>query len=147
MAHLYERYLTNTKEVEVTDRLIEALLLTMRHEGPGVMADPNNYNDSCGVGRSQDWLSHKIEHELSAMYDCTHGAGLAVTIPSVFTYVMNHDVMRFAQVATRVWDARWTIITLKERTENYEEKWKKSTDIRLAHYGNIYYLDCADTNH
>ncbi len=117
IAHLYERYLTNTKEVEVTDRLIESLLLTMRHEGPRVIADPNNYearanimwagmmahNDSCGVGRSQDWLSHKIEHELSAMYDCTHGAGLAVTMPAVFTYVMNHDVMRFAQVATRVW--------------------------------------------
>ena len=117
MAHLYERYLTNTKDVEVTDRLIEALLLTMVHEGPRVIADPNNYearanimwagmmahNDSCGVGRSQDWASHRIEHELSAVYDCAHGAGLAVVMPAVFTYVMNHDVMRFAQVATRVW--------------------------------------------
>lgn len=117
MAHLYERYLTNTKEVEVTDRLIEALLLTMKHEGPLVIADPNNYearanimwagmmahNNSCGVGRSQDWNSHNIEHELSALYDCAHGAGLAVTMPAVFKYVMNHNVMRFAQVATRVW--------------------------------------------
>ena len=117
MAHLYERYLTNTKEVEVTDRMIEALLLTMVHEGPRVIADPNNYdaranimwagmmahNNSCGVGRSQDWNSHDIEHELSATYDCAHGAGLAVTMPAVFTYVMNHDVMRFAQVAVRVW--------------------------------------------
>ena len=117
MAHLYERYLTNTKEVEVTDRLIEALLLTMIHEGPRVIADPDNYdaranimwagmmahNNSCGVGRSQDWNSHNIEHELSALYDCAHGAGLAVTLPAVFTYVMNHDVMRFAQVAVRVW--------------------------------------------
>ena len=117
MAHLYERYLTNTKEVEVTDRLIEALLLTMIHEGPRVIADPNNYdaranimwagmmahNNSCGVGRSQDWNSHNIEHELSALYDCAHGAGLAVTMPAVFSYVMDHDVMRFAQVATRVW--------------------------------------------
>ncbi|MBB5225101.1 iron-containing alcohol dehydrogenase [Treponema ruminis] len=117
MAHLYERYLTNTKEVEVTDRLIEALLLTMKHEGPRVIADPNNYearanimwagmmahNNSCGVGRSQDWNSHNIEHELSALYDCAHGAGLAVTMPAVFKYVMNHNVMRFAQVATRVW--------------------------------------------
>ncbi|MBR6090825.1 MAG: iron-containing alcohol dehydrogenase [Anaerolineaceae bacterium] len=117
MAHLYERYLTNTKEVEVTDRLIEALLLTMIHEGPRVIADPNNYearanimwpgmmahNNSCGVGRSQDWNSHNIEHELSALYDCAHGAGLAVTMPAVFTYVMNHDVMRFAQTAVRVW--------------------------------------------
>ncbi len=117
MAHLYERYLTNTKDVEVTDRLIEALLLTMVHEGPKVIADPDNYearanimwagtlahNNMCGVGRSQDWNSHTIEHELSALYDCAHGAGLAVTMPAVFTYVMNHNVMRFAQVATRVW--------------------------------------------
>ncbi|MCR5324713.1 MAG: iron-containing alcohol dehydrogenase [Lachnospiraceae bacterium] len=117
MAHLYERYLTNTKEVEVTDRMIEALLLTMIHEGPRVIADPNNYearanimwagmmahNNSCGVGRSQDWNSHNIEHELSALYDCAHGAGLAVTMPAVFTYVMDHDVMRFAKVAVRVW--------------------------------------------
>jgi hypothetical protein len=117
MAHLYERYLTNTPEVEVTDRLIEALLLTMIHEGPRVIADPDNYearanimwagmmahNNSCGVGRSQDWNSHNIEHELSALYDCAHGAGLAVTLPAVFTYVMEHDVMRFAQVAVRVW--------------------------------------------
>ena len=117
MAHLYERYLTNTAEVEVTDRLIEALLLTMVHEGPRVIENPDNYdaranimwagmmahNNSCGVGRSQDWNSHNIEHELSALYDCAHGAGLAVTLPAVFHYVMNHDVMRFAQAAVRVW--------------------------------------------
>ena len=117
MAHLYERYLTNTKEVEVTDRLIEALLLTMKHEGIRVIEDPHNYearanimwagmmahNNSCGVGRSQDWNSHTIEHELSALYDCAHGAGLAVTMPAVFRYVYKHDVMRFAQVAVRVW--------------------------------------------
>ncbi len=117
MAHLYERYLTNSTDVEVTDRLIEALLLTMRHEGPRVIANPDNYearanimwagmmahNNSCGVGRSQDWTSHDIEHELSALYDCAHGAGLAVTMPAVFKYVMKHNVMRFAQAAVRVW--------------------------------------------
>lgn len=117
MAHLYERYLTNSTEVEVTDRMIEALLLTMKHEGPRVIEDPDNYearanimwagmmahNNSCGVGRSQDWNSHDIEHELSALYDCAHGAGLAVTMPAVFRYVMKHNVMRFAQAAVRVW--------------------------------------------
>lgn len=117
MAHLHERYLTNSKEVEVTDRLIEGLLLTMIHEGPRVIADPDNYearanimwagmmahNNSCGVGRSQDWNSHNIEHELSALYDCAHGAGLAVTMPAVFRYVYRHDVMRFARLAVRVW--------------------------------------------
>ena len=117
MAHLYERYLTNTKEVEVTDRMIEALLLTMVHEGPRVIENPDNYearanimwagmmahNNSCGVGRSQDWTSHDVEHELSALYDCAHGAGLAVVMPAVFTYNMKHDVMRFAKIAVRVW--------------------------------------------
>ena len=117
MAHLYERYLTNTTEVEVTDRMIEALMSTLIHEGPRVIDDPDHYearanimwagmmahNNACGVGRSQDWNSHNIEHELSALYDCAHGAGLAVTMPAVFTYVCQHDVMRFAQVAVRVW--------------------------------------------
>lgn len=117
IAHLYERYLTNSEDVEVTDRMIEALLQTMISQGKRVMADPNDYqaranimwaammahNDSCGVGRSQDWLSHKIEHELSAMYDCAHGAGLAVVMPAVFHYNLKHNVMRFAQAAVRVW--------------------------------------------
>lgn len=117
LAHLYERYLTDTPEVEVTDRLIEALMLTLIHEAPRVIADPDNYdaranimwagtlahNNVCGVGRRQDWNSHAIEHELSALYDCAHGAGLAVTMPAVFTYVMHKDVARFAQVAVRVW--------------------------------------------
>ncbi len=117
MAHLFERYFTNTTEVEVTDRMIEALLLTMIHEAPRAMADADNYqaranimwagmmahNNSCGVGRSQDWASHDIEHELSAIYDCAHGAGLAVVFPAWMTYNMKHNVMRFAQLATRVW--------------------------------------------
>lgn len=117
MAHIFERYFTNTQEVEVTDRLCEALLLTMIKETPRVIADPNNYaaranimwagmvahNNIVGVGREQDWNSHGIEHELSALYDCAHGAGLAVIMPSWMEYVMHHDVMRFAQVATRVW--------------------------------------------
>ncbi len=160
MAHLYERYLTNTKDVEVTDRLIEALLLTLKHEAPRVIANPNDYearanimwagmvghNNSCGVGRSQDWLSHMIEHELSALYDCAHGAGLAVTMPAVFTYELEHDVMRFAQVAVRVWGCQMDFahpeVTAKEGIEafrkflisigmpkNFEELGAKEEDI------------------
>ena len=117
ICHLYERYLTNTKNVETTDRLIEGLILSMINEGPKVIADPNDYearanimwagmvahNNICGVGRTQDWCSHNVEHELSALYDCAHGAGLAVAMPAVFTYTMNHDVNRFAKIAVRVW--------------------------------------------
>lgn len=97
--------------------MIEALMLAMIQAGPKAVRDAADYesranimwagmmahNNSCGVGRTQDWTSHDIEHELSALYDCAHGAGLAVTMPAVFTYNMHHDVMRFAQIAVRVW--------------------------------------------
>ena len=117
MAHVFERYFTNTKEVEITDRLCEAVLLTMVKEVPRVIEDPNNYearanimwagtvahNDIVGVGRSQDWNSHGIEHELSGLYDCAHGAGLAVVMPAWMEFVYKHNVMRFAQMAVRIW--------------------------------------------
>lgn len=116
MAHVFERYFTNTPEVEITDRLCEAVLLTMVKETPRVIADPNNYearanimwagtvahNDIVGVGRSQDWNSHKIEHELSGLYDVAHGAGLAVVMPAWMEFVYKHDVDRFVKMATRV---------------------------------------------
>ena len=120
MAHVCERYFTNTKNVETTDRLCEAVLLSMVHETPKVIADPNDYearanimwagmvahNNIVGVGRDQDWNSHRIEHELSGLYDCAHGAGLAVIMPSWMEYVWRHDVMRFAQWSERVWGVK-----------------------------------------
>ena len=116
MAHVFERYFTNTKEVEITDRLCEAVLATMVRETPRVIADPENYEaranimwagtvahtNVVGVGRDQDWNSHGIEHELSALYDCAHGAGLAVIMPAWMEFVYKHDVMRFCQMAVRV---------------------------------------------
>ncbi len=116
MAHVFERYFTNTKEVEITDRLCEAVLTTMVKEAPRVIADPDNYdaranimwagmvahNNICGVGRQQDWNSHGLEHELSGLYDVAHGAGLAVIMPSWMEYVYKHNAMRFCQMAVRV---------------------------------------------
>ncbi len=117
MAHAFERYFTNTEDVEVTDRLLEGVLLTMLHEGPRVMADPHDYgaranimwagmvchNDMMGVGRKQDWNSHHLEHVLSARYDCAHGAGLAVIMPAWMRYCADHhDGLRMAQMAVRV---------------------------------------------
>ena len=60
------------------------------------------HNNSCGVGRVQDWASHQMEHELSAFYDCAHGAGLAVVMPAWMEFVYSHDVMRFARFAVNV---------------------------------------------
>ena len=116
MAHVLERYFTNTTEVEITDRLCEAVLCTIIKEVPRVLKDPENYNaranimwagtvahnNICGVGREQDWNSHGLEHELSGIYDCAHGAGLAVMMPAWMEFVMSHNVMRFAQLAVRV---------------------------------------------
>lgn len=116
MAHVFERYFTNTANVETTDRLCEALLLTMLNEVPKALANPDDYdaranimwagmvahNNIVGVGRKQDWSSHGLEHELSALYGATHGAGLAVIFPAWMKYTMSHDVMRFAQIAVRV---------------------------------------------
>ena len=115
-AHVLERYFTNTKDVEITDRLCEGIMLTIINEAPKAIADPENYearanlmwagmvahNDICGVGRVQDWGSHQLEHELSALYDVAHGAGLAVMFPAWMKFTMKHDVMRFAQLAVRV---------------------------------------------
>jgi len=128
MAHVFERYFTNTKEVEITDRLCEAVLQTMVKEVPRVIADPNNYearanimwagmvahNNLVGVGRDQDWASHGIEHELSALYDVAHGAGLAVIFPAWMTYVMKQDVNRFAQLAVRLWGCSMNVANPEE---------------------------------
>ena len=116
MAHILERYFSNTPDVGLTDRLAEALLKTIIAAAPRALENPNDYaaqadlmwagmlahNDTCGTGRVQDWASHQIEHELSAFYDCAHGAGLAVVMPAWMEYVLQQDVMRFARLAVEV---------------------------------------------
>ena len=115
-AHLCERYFSPTRDVALTDNLCEAVMRTVVEEGAKVMANPSDYqaranimwagtlahNDICGAGRVQDWASHGIEHELSALYDCAHGAGLAVVMPAWMTYVCNVNVARFARFARNV---------------------------------------------
>jgi len=139
MAHVMERYFTNTKDVEITDRICEGILLTVIKEAPKALANPTDYearanimwagmvahNDICGVGRDQDWSSHQLEHELSALYDVAHGAGLAVMFPAWMKFVMHHDVMRFAQFAVRVWgcemDFQQPENTARQGIERYEQ--------------------------
>ena len=118
MVHVCERYFSNTEEVEITDHLCEAILKTIIHEAPRVIAEPDNYearanimwagmlahNNVCGVGRVQDWASHHIEHELSALYDVTHGAGLAVITPLWMRCVLEVNPHKLVLFANRVWD-------------------------------------------
>jgi alcohol dehydrogenase YqhD (iron-dependent ADH family) len=118
MAHVMERYFTNVRAVELTDRLCEVTLKTIISNVPRVLADPRNYdtraeimwagtiahNDLLSTGRVGDWGSHCIEHELSGIYDVAHGAGLAVVFPAWMKKVYRHDVARFAQFAQRVFN-------------------------------------------
>jgi alcohol dehydrogenase YqhD (iron-dependent ADH family) len=118
LAHLMERYFTNTQHVELTDRLIEAAMKTVINNAPIIMEHPDDYNawsqimwagtiahnNLLNTGRVGDWASHDIEHELSGIYDVAHGAGLAVVFPAWMKYLHKHDVNRFFQFASRVWN-------------------------------------------
>lgn len=117
ISHVLERYFTKTSHVEMTDRMCEGVLKGMIRAGRQVVKSPENYdvranimwggyvahNDILGVGRIQDWGTHHLEHELSALFGCTHGAALAVLIPHWMRAAMKEDGMRFAQLAVNVW--------------------------------------------
>ena len=117
LAHMMERYFTSTDEVDLIDRMAEGAMSAVIRAARIAVKNPADYdaqsqlmwastvahNDTVGVGRVQDWGSHQIEHELSALYDVAHGAGLAVVFPAWMRYHMNKDVMRFAQFAVRVY--------------------------------------------
>ncbi|MGI5849700.1 MAG: iron-containing alcohol dehydrogenase, partial [Christensenellales bacterium] len=118
MAHVMERYFTNVPNVELTDRLCEATLKTVINNAYIVMEQPDNYdaraeimwagtlahNNLLSTGRIGDFASHQIEHELSAINDVAHGAGLSVIFPAWMKYVYKHDIARFTQFAVRVWN-------------------------------------------
>lgn len=116
MAHVMERYFTNTPDVGLTDHMCEAVLMSMIKYVRIALKNPEDYdaranimwagvvahNDVLGVGRQQDWSTHMIEHELSGLYDVAHGAGLAVIFPAFLRYTYQYNVMRVAQFAHRV---------------------------------------------
>jgi len=117
MAHVMERYFTQTQNVEISDRLCEGILLAIINEAPKAIKDPKSYSaranltwsgviahdNTCGVGRDSDWSTHALEHELSALYDVAHGAGLAVMFPAWMKYVCEENLDIFVKFATRVW--------------------------------------------
>ncbi|MBO4956211.1 MAG: iron-containing alcohol dehydrogenase [Muribaculaceae bacterium] len=116
MAHIMERYFSPTPDVAVTDRVSEGVLQAIVEEAPKVMADPTDYqaranimwcgtlahNGVCGTGCAEDWSSHAIEHEISALYGVAHGAGLAVVFPAYLTYVSRTKPAKVAQLGRRV---------------------------------------------
>lgn len=116
MAHIFERYFTPTPNVDITDRVAEGVLMAIIDNAPKVLASPDDYqaranimwsgtlahNGICGCGRVEDWASHAMEHELSAVYGVTHGAGLAVVNPAWMTFMAYNRPEKIAQMARRV---------------------------------------------
>ena len=116
MMHTFERYFSNTEHTELLDRMSEGLLKTVMANIKKALADPNDYdaraelmwagslshNNLMGVGKVQDWATHKIEHELGGMFDVAHGAGLAAVWGSWARYVMHVNLPRFTRFAVEV---------------------------------------------
>ena len=116
MVHIMERYFTNPPDVEISDRLCEGTLMAIIKEAYKVKQNPNDYearanimwcgtiahNGTCGVGCEEDWASHFLEHEISAVYNVTHGAGLAVIVPAWMTFMAEHNPKKIARFANRV---------------------------------------------
>lgn len=137
MAHIQERYFTNTTGTAVADRMCEGVLRAIIDESPRVMANPQDYdaranimwagmvahNGTCGVGCEEDWASHFMEHEVSAVYNVSHGAGLAVIFPAWLTYMARHNAHKVAQWAERVWGVEPTgdsVATALEGVKRYK---------------------------
>lgn len=116
MSHIFERYFTNTTNADLTDGLCEATLKTLMKNALPAKADMSDYNawadlgfagtvahnGLLGMGREQDWACHDMEHELSAIYDVPHGAGLAVVTPGWMQHVYKDNVGMFVQFAVNV---------------------------------------------
>lgn len=117
MAHMMERYFTTVENVELIDRMTEGAILTVMNNAPLALNNPTDYNARAEImwagclahntlfqtGRVGDWASHKLEHELSALYDMAHGAGLAIMFPAWMKYVLPRGgAKKLAQFATRV---------------------------------------------
>jgi alcohol dehydrogenase YqhD (iron-dependent ADH family) len=132
LAHMLERYFTTEKNNSLTDMLLESGMKNIIKYGRLVHKDRYNYdcwaeimwtgcvahNNMLSCGRTGDWASHGIEHEISALYDVAHGAGLATVFPAWMKYVYKNDIMRFAQFANRVFDIESDINNLENTVSN-----------------------------
>lgn len=118
--HTLEQYLTYPVNAKVQDRFAEGLLLTLLEDGPRALAEPENYgvranvmwsatmalNGLIGAGVPQDWATHMLGHELTAMHDLDHAQTLAIVLPALLIEKKAQKREKLLQYAERVWDLR-----------------------------------------
>jgi alcohol dehydrogenase len=117
MTHVFEQYFSHTADAPAQDRIKEGLLKTIIETGPRALANPQDYaaranllycaSWACSqlvqLGVVNDWSSHLIEHEVTAITDLNHGLGMAIIYPGWMRYVITESPTKFAQYAERVW--------------------------------------------
>ncbi len=144
LMHTMERYFVNGHRMEITDAIAEGLLRTVMQYAAVLRDDPENYdaraeimwagslshNGLTGCGNDAgDWACHRLEHELGALYDVTHGAGLTAVWPSWAKYVMKNCLPRFVRFAKNVMQV--------EPGETDEETALKGIDAMAAFFRSI----------
>jgi NADP-dependent alcohol dehydrogenase len=116
--HIIEQYLTYPVNAPLQDRMAEAILLTLIEEGPKTLAHLEDYetranfmwcatladNELMGAGVPQDWATHMIAHELTALYGLDHAQTLAIVLPSLLSYKQETKRDKLLQFAQRVWN-------------------------------------------
>ena len=128
MAHILERYFTPTDGADVSDRVSEGVLKAIIKNAPVVMSNPRDYdaranimwagtlahNGICGCGKTEDWASHGLEHEISALYDVAHGAGLSVILLAYMKFMLDKKPKRIADLGRYVFNLECDSHTDKE---------------------------------
>ncbi|MCR4716029.1 MAG: iron-containing alcohol dehydrogenase [Lachnospiraceae bacterium] len=138
LAHLLERYFTNVNHVDITDYLLEGAIKSILLNGKRIVKEPDNldyrseiqwtatiaHNNLLDTGREADWGSHRIEHELSAQYDITHGEGMAVVFVAWTKYMAKYKASKLAQLANRVFNVDYNNYSESEMAYILSEKLK-----------------------
>ncbi|WP_105633338.1 alcohol dehydrogenase [Cronobacter dublinensis] len=116
--HTVEQYVTYPVNAKIQDRFAEGILLTLIEEGPKALKEPENYdvranlmwaatqalNGLIGAGVPQDWATHMLGHELTAMHGLDHAQTLAVVLPALWNEKRNEKRAKLLQYAGRVWN-------------------------------------------
>ena len=116
LSRLLERYFSDERYSDTTDRLIEGAVNALLVNAERLLKDPSDlnargeiqwlasvaHNNFLDAGRRADWGSHRIEHELSAQYDITHGEGMAIVLTAWTKYAAAIKPWRLALLASRV---------------------------------------------
>jgi alcohol dehydrogenase YqhD (iron-dependent ADH family) len=164
LSHLLERYFTDTPKVDTTDYLIEGAVKALIRNSERIMQDPKDYdaraevqwlasiahNNLLDTGRVSDWGSHRIEHELSAQYNLTHGEGMAVVMVAWTKYMAERKPEKLAQLANRIFGIDYHDYTctemahaLSSRLEQFFKMLHLRTSLKEFDIGNEHFEEMA----